>query len=75
MKNKNESKLRLKRVKELNAEHDKWWQSLNEDEKEEYLGAMYFNRHGEDDWQGGNSFYTDDCHISMDSSERNNTEQ
>jgi hypothetical protein len=60
---------RLAEVKKLNEVHDAWCATLSPHRKEEHLGAMYFDRHGEEDWQGGNSFYTDDCHIVTGSSE------
>lgn len=38
-------------------EHDKWWESLTPERKQEVLGFIYFNRHNEEDWDDYNSLY------------------
>tara|TARA_R110002153_G_scaffold58217_4_gene159679 strand:+ start:777 stop:1004 length:228 start_codon:yes stop_codon:yes gene_type:complete len=59
-----EKKLIAKEREKLRlAENKRYWDSLSEERKEEILGHLYLNRHGEEEWQGNNSFYTDDCHI------------
>lgn len=38
-------------------EHKKWWASLSPERKQEVLGFVYFNRHGEESWEEYNSLY------------------